>query len=405
MTETIAIIGGGIAGLTAGYLLSEKYQVFLFEKSHRIGGNAYSYLTSDGHDLELAAAAFGKKGYPTFIRLLKRLGIKTRPLLNRYLSFHNLDTNKGIYLTPGPRALLAQRFRIISPSQILSLLRLLRGIRKGRIKLAQGELEGLTMDEALEQIPQFRDDARLIFICALCLLSSMSATEIRKAPASFFFNKVQTHQDALSPRVAICWRVIKGRTRLYVDALAESFKSNITLNCDIETVQRGDDGVVVVFKDGGKQTFDKVIFACNADQAYKLLEKPTADEDELLSPWRYKEERLCLHRDHSSFPKWHLQQAFTFLYTERDGVLETSVNGVTRHLEGVSKKCDLIGSQHPNFPIKKDLIEFETILRTPIFDTAACPTIGRLPSLQGVMHSFYCGSYFRHGLQIGRAHV
>lgn len=64
-SKNIAIIGGGVAGLTAGYLLHDNHRVTLFEKTHRIGGNAYTYTTADGQDLDIAVAAFGMAGTTT----------------------------------------------------------------------------------------------------------------------------------------------------------------------------------------------------------------------------------------------------------------------------------------------------------------------------------------------------
>ncbi|MBJ7347997.1 MAG: hypothetical protein JHC87_05435, partial [Thermoleophilaceae bacterium] len=72
--------------------------------------------------------------------------------------------------------------------------------------------------------------------------------------------------------------------------------------------------------------------------------------------------------------------------------------GSLRFLPGVPDTCDLIGSQHPNFPIREDLIEFDTVFRTPIFDFKSCATQARLHELNGEQHSYFCGTYFGHGL-------
>ncbi|HEX6230014.1 MAG TPA: hypothetical protein VFZ41_11200, partial [Solirubrobacterales bacterium] len=154
----------------------------------------------------------------------------------------------------------------------------------------------------------------------------------------------------------------------------------------------------VAFSDGGEATFDKVIFACNADQVLDLLEEPTPLERELLSAWRYKEGRLVVHRDYTAFPRRELMQAYTFLYRRRSGSFSTSVNGALWRESAVPDTCDLISSQHPNFPIREDRIELDTVLRTPIFDFRSCATIARLPELNGVKNTYYCGSYFGYGL-------
>ncbi|HDY83064.1 MAG: hypothetical protein DRI34_09855 [Deltaproteobacteria bacterium] len=398
MKGKIAVIGGGVAGLTAAHLLCRQYQVQLFEKTDRIGGNAYTYRTRDGEEVDIAVAAFGKAGYPTFYKLLKHLGIKTRLCLSSYMSFHDLDRGTGIYLTPGLRGLAAQRFRLLKPSLLRQIRRLFRGVKKSYRLLDQGAFTDQTLAQALERIPELSDEARIIFICSLCLLSSMSASEVLDSPAEFFFHKLKVHHDVISPKAVYSVRAVANKTRSYIDALAAPFRDNIVLSADIRTVERSPQQVSLLFADGSRASFDKVIFACHADQALALLARPNAEEQRLLGPWRYKDGRMLLHADHSSFPRRALMQAYTFLYTDRQGRFDTSVNGALWHEPGVSRRCRLISSQHPNFEVAPELVEFETVLRTPIFDFASVPTIEQLPTLNGNLNSYYCGSYFGHGL-------
>ncbi len=395
---SIAIIGAGVAGLTAGYLLSRKHNVTLFEKSGRLGGNAYTHTTSDGENVDIAVAAFGKVGYPLFYKLLDELGIKTKLCLTSYMSFENLQTGEGMYMTPTLKGLWSQKFKIISPRSIATVLKLFSGIGHGLQLFNENSLDNMTLREALARIPSIKAESRVIFLCALCLLSSMSAEEVLDAPADFFFHKLKIHNDVVSPKAVYSVRATSDRTKSYVDALAAPYKGNIELNSDIETVLRNKSGVELVFKDGSKRAFDKVIFACNADQAIDLLEQPTEQEDELLGAWSYKDGRMVVHSDHSAFPKRELMQAYTFMYTENEGVFNTSVSGALWLEPGVSKDCTLISSQHPNFDIDENLIELETVLRTPIFDFKSCATIEQLPHLNGKAHSYYCGSHFGHGL-------
>jgi predicted NAD/FAD-binding protein len=91
-------------------------------------------------------------------------------------------------------------------------------------------------------------------------------------------------------------------------------------------------------------------------------------------------------------------EGYTFLYQVKGRYIETSVSGSLRALPGVSKKSDLISTQHPNFPIAKDRRVFEKVFRTPIFDFRSCATIPELPSLNGVRNTYYCGSHFGFGL-------
>src|ERR1019366_9159308 len=97
--------------------------------------------------------------------------------------------------------------------------------------------------------------------------------------------------------------------------------------------------------------------------------------------WRYKDGRVVVHRDHGAFPPRALIEAYTFLYTLRGGKMETSVSGSLWHEPQAPADCDYISTQHPNFPIRKDLIELDATLRTPLFDFGSVATIPRLPKL------------------------
>lgn len=399
MPKRIAIIGGGIAGLTAARALHGRHEITLFEKSSRLGGNAFTIATRDGHVVDIAVAAFGRAGYPQFYRMLSELGVRTRSAAGSFVSLHNLDTKKGLYITPGPFGLAAQRFALLDPRNLRSFVRLRSGLERAQIMLARGTLEGLSLGAAMDRIPELAPGpARRLLLCSLCLLSSMSGDEVTGAPASFFMNKLRVHHDVLSPRSAWSVGCVKGGTRKYVEAMSAPFLDRVVLNARIAAVQRREGDVALVMEGGTRRVFDEVIFACNADQALALLEVPTDRERALLGAWRYKDGRVVVHRDMSSFPRRELMQAYTFLYTERDGRFSTSVNGSLWFEPGVSRDCPWISSQHPNFPIRPEAIEFDTVLRTPIFDFAGYRTIRDLPSLNGVRHTWYCGSHFGHGL-------
>ncbi len=404
--NTIAIIGGGIAGLTAAYLLHEKYDITLFEKSNRLGGNAYTLTTPDKENVDIAAAVFGRWSYKNLFRLFKKLNIETissfrmHPLELSGLGacFYNLNTKKGIYLTPGMKGLLAQNFEILRPGHMKNILQLARCLRRAQALLRNGALAGLTVEDALKKVPQFGGDARLMLISCLCLISSMHCDDVLDAPAEFFFERLNTHDDLVPPKALFSVHFAKDSTNSYVKALSASYRDKISLNAQIKSIMRGDDGVRVCTEDGRERLFGKVVFACNADQALKLLDQPTADEKRLLGAWKYTEGTIIVHRDHSHFPRRELMEGYTFLYEEKGRYIETSVSGSLWSLPNVSKKCDLISTQHPNFPIEKGRVVFEKVFRTPLFDFSSCATIRELPSLNGRMNTYYCGSHFGFGL-------
>lgn len=399
MNTRIAIIGGGIAGLTASYFLNKKYDITLFEKANRIGGNAYTHLTKDGYEVDIAVAAFGMAGYKNFYKLLNKFNIKTSMCPASYMSIYNLETKKGLYFTPlSLKGLLAQKFALLKPSHLKYFANIRKALNKAKKMLAENKLDGITLKEAINQIPELRGESLLLFMCALCLLSSMYYEEVMNSPAKFFIEKLTVHNDVMSPKSTYSVRCVTNKTKVYVEALANNFKDKIVLNSKINKVIRDDKNVAIQMEDGNKIMFDKIVFACPADTAFKLLENPTEQEKKLLSVWKYKDGTIVVHKDQSSFPPRNLIQAYTFLYTQKNDEVHTSVNGALWHEPGVPKDCNYISSQHPNFPIKEELIDFKTFFRTPIFDVNSYPTIKQLPSLNGINNTYYCGSHFGYGL-------
>ena len=128
----VAVIGAGVAGLTAAYRLSLEHQVTVFEKTARIGGNAYSVTTRDGINVDIAAAVFGKAGYPSFYELLAELGVETDPCVNSYMSFHDLDRGDGLYLTGTLSGILAQRAALLRPDRLWKIARLFVGLGRAQ---------------------------------------------------------------------------------------------------------------------------------------------------------------------------------------------------------------------------------------------------------------------------------
>jgi predicted NAD/FAD-binding protein len=128
------------------------------------------------------------------------------------------------------------------------------------------------------------------------------------------------------------------------------------------------------------------------------VENPTEAETKLLGTWRYKDGLVVVHQDYSSFPKKSLLRLYGYLYTQNEGEYQTSINATYGQQNGVSRNCQHLGTQHPNFPIDEKLVEFKKIFRTPIYDAASFATISRLPSLNGKMNTYYCGSHFGFGL-------
>lgn len=397
MKKKVAVIGGGIAGLTAGHLLNEKCDVTLFEKQDRLGGNMYTLKTHDGHAFDISVFFFNKHTYKNFFKLLDRIGLKvnTWPLAGANMTFQNLDTKETVYVNMDPAELpTLKRLNMKAPSM---LARVFMSIIRAKRLRAAGAFEGKTMEEALELLPLLRGDARKLLLFPLCLMASMHFHELMKAPAGHFMGKLDTHFGGV--RRATGWRLINLRTDDYIEALSRPLGDRIVLNSKIKSVARTGGQVFLKMEDGSESVFDAVVFACYADQALKLLGEPTEDERRILGAWKYNDGLVVVHKDHSLFPEPELLSMYEYLYTDRgEDKIETSINASYGYEKGVAVDCGYLGTQYPNFPIKEELIEFQKVFRTPIYTKESMPVMKELPRLNGVMNSYYCGSHFGYGL-------
>ncbi len=230
--QRIAIIGGGIAGLTAGYLLHDQYDVTLYEQNHRLGGNAYTHNLFDGTQADVGVMSFEKKAYKNFFKLLDRLGIDSVSGAGRMGgNFFNLQNRQGAYISPHLRGLIAQRFACCKPSRLASNLFLPLGMHEAKKLWRSGALDELTVEQALTQLPRIYGDGKLAFISTLCMMSSMHCDELLDAPAEFFFGKLNQYGSLFPPQILLRIRFMENGTRSYIDKLASYLPGGIQLEC------------------------------------------------------------------------------------------------------------------------------------------------------------------------------
>lgn len=393
--ERIAVVGGGIAGLTAAYLLNGQYDITLFEKENRVGGNAYTHQTKNGELMDIAVGAVAKApGAHSFLKLCKLVNAETvSQVRNGYISLHDLDTSSGLYVTPlSLSGLLAQKFRLYGS---LTMPRTLIAVRRLSKMLDQGELRALSMAEALNLIPGLKRLERFFIVGFLCTVTCLCYPDIMNGPAEYFVGKIKSF-DLLNPLALMLGNYFPRKfTRSYVNALAAPFADKIVFNAEIQKILRNDKKVTVRMQNGAELLFDRIVFACNADQALALIENPTEDERKLLGAWKYKDVLMVVHRDDTYAPARPLCQPWTAIQSPRNGLPHFSISYCCWSLNpATSDKSEYFSTQHPNFPIKAELIDFQKTFRVPLVDFDSYPTIEQLPRLNGCMRSYFCGSHF-----------
>lgn len=399
MKKRIAIIGGGIGGLTAAYLLNPHHDITLFEKEARLGGNAYTHLTKTGETLDIAVGSVLNRVARSFLKLCDELNVPmVRQPKASLLSLYDLETQKGVYPTfLSLQGLIAQRFSLFKSAPLLMRI---PWVNHRAVKLMdQGKLKGLSVEEMFHLLPPLSNLERFIVMAPFCLLSSMYYKEVLQGPAEFFVGKMKAHGN-FNPFTTMMGNYFpRNYTESYVRALASHFQDKVIRGTEIRKVVRNSHGVQIIKAGGERMPFDKVVFACHADQALALLETPTPDEKRVLGAWRYKEVPMAVHRDDRHAPKRALCQPWTCIQSPKNGSPHFSISYCTWLLNpALSNKSRYFSTQHANFPINESLMDCEKTFRVPLYDFQSFEAIPHLPSLNGKLNAYYCGSYFGNGL-------
>ncbi|WP_205876258.1 NAD(P)/FAD-dependent oxidoreductase [Mycobacterium camsae] len=299
--RSIAVIGSGVAGLTAAYLLSARDRVTLYEADTRLGGHAHTHLVDDGDGQETAVdTAFlvhNDRTYPTLCRLFAQLGIATQES-DMSMSVRADDLEYAGAL--GVKGLFACR-QSLRPRYLLMLAEILRFHRAATRLLREEDDDLETLDVFLRR-HAFSSYFIEYFITPLvAAVWSCAGDDALRYPARYLFVFLD-HHGMLSVFGSPTWRTVTGGSATYVQAIAARLDEVLT-GTPVRSLRRAPDGVEVRAGDGPPRTFDAAVVAVHPDQALLLLDEPTRWERAVLGAIPYSTNRAQLHTDESVLPR------------------------------------------------------------------------------------------------------
>ena len=393
----IAIIGAGVAGLGAAWSLCRDHEVVVYERERRLGGHACTVdvQTPRGpQPVDMGFIVYNERNYPNLVALFDHLGVPTE---ESDMSFAvSLDDGAFEYGSSFA-SYFAQRTNLARPSFLRMTHDILRFNRLAPRLLARAEDLDFTLGDFIAEGRfgrAFRD--RYLVPMAACIWSS-PLNQTLDYPAQPFVRFFHNH-GLLSVGSQLRWRTVSGGSRSYVDRLAAPVRKCATLAPEAQAVRRADDGVWI--KDGGGHwgRFDKVVLACHADQALRLLLDPDDREGTLLGSFAYSSNTVWLHGDPGLMPRRRdVWSSWNYVADSRPIDGKASVTYWMNRLQNFPEDVPLFVSVNPMRTPDIGQAHVRQVFEHPMFDPAAIRAQRHLHEIQGVRDTFFCGSYCGYG--------
>ena len=406
--RSIAVIGSGISGLSAAWLLHPGHDVQVFEAAPRIGGHSNT-LTVAGHAVDTGFIVYNEPAYPNLTALFAHLGV---PTCATDMGFAvSLDGGRLEYAGGDLGGLFAQRRNLASPRfwrMLADLVRFYRRAPRDLPGLTSGALAGLTLGEYLDRLGAgagFRDDH--LYPMAAAIWSTPVAL-VPDQPAAAFIRFCQNH-GLLTLGTRPVWRTVEGGSRAYVERLAAPLQGRIHTATPVRAVRRTAQGAEVV-TDGGATRFDDVVIATHADTALALLADADAEERRVLGAFGYRPNLAVLHSDPALMPRRRrVWSAWNYATNGGGDALSLSVTYWMNALQGwLPDDLPLFVTLNPLIEPDPAKVHARIAYDHPVFDMATDRAQTEIWDLQGRRRTWFCGAhcgagFHEDGLQAGLA--
>lgn len=394
----IAVIGTGIAGMSAAWMLNGHHDITVFENGDHVGGHSNTVNSGSAHgsiDVDTGFIVYNDVNYPNLVALFDHLGVPTKA---SQMSFGaSVDGGAFEYAGTGLNGLLGQRRNFLNRRFWAMLADIVRFYRSAPAMAARAEYLDVTLGDFLraEKYSQaFVSDHILPMGAAIW---STTARDMLDFPLASFVHFFESH-GLLSFVNRPQWRTVDGGSKAYVERLTASFTDRIR-HTGVRCVFRKPDGVDLLLENGERVAFDEVVIAAHADDALALLDAPSEQERALLGSFRYTDNETVLHSDERLMPKRRrVWSSWNYIGDSDDaGDRNLTVSYWMNELQGLDKQHPLFVTLNPHIAPRADTVIRSFSYRHPLFDRLAMTAQRSLWNLQGCERVWFCGSYFGYG--------
>jgi len=399
----VAIIGGGISGLSCAWLLSRSCDVRLYEVENRLGGHSDT-VDWQGAGVDNGFIVYNERTYPNLTALLEHMRVRTQP---SDMSFAlSLDQGRFEYSGGNLRGLIAQPGNLLRPSYWSMLRDTLRFFQQARVD-ADREISG-SLEDYLNAGGYGRAFRELYLYPMAAAIWSTPAMEVGAQPAEAFlrFNRNHGLLDLTNRPV---WRTVSGGSRSYVEAMGQALGPQVRLGRRVHAVRRNDHGVTVTCETGEQHDFDHVVLATHADDSQRMIDGPTDLDRELLGAFAYADNEAVMHTDVRAMPRRRAAwSSWNYLARSTAGQKRPAITYWMNRLQNLEGYQPVFVTLNPIDEIDPGKVIRRRTYRHPMFTEATLAAQKRLWSLQGQGHLWFCGAWFgagfhEDGLQSGLA--
>ncbi|MET8452346.1 FAD-dependent oxidoreductase [Streptomyces sp. NPDC005209] len=391
---TIAVVGGGVAGLSAAYALRAHAEITLFEREDRFGGHANTVEVPDAGrilGIDTAFVVFNRPAYPNLGGFFDELGVESKELAS---GFNFFDLDGGFQYGSEELDLPEKEVDARYPEYFQRIWREARRFHEEGRRDFFRKRTNMPMGEYLDRGGYSQEFRYGYFILLCSAVWSVPAELIWEMPATTVIAFFMAHDEGGLGGRRVDWRTVAGGSISYVRKAVAAIDAKARLSEPVTGIRQEGDGVVVRTA-SGQERFDHAVVATHADVTRGLLENPTAAQSELLAPLRYNASTVILHTDASVMPadrsRW---EAWNYGKVTVDGRIRTYVAYYMNKLHGFESETDYFVTLDYPLPVAEESVIRTFAYEHPVVDMAmrtAQQTIYRVNEGARVK---LCGSYF-----------
>ncbi len=391
----IAVVGSGIAGLASAWLLSRQHEVTLFEAAGYFGGHTHTHeVEQQGrrYRIDSGFIVHNPSHYPLLTRMFEQLGVHSQPTTMSF-SLHN-EASGLEYNATTLDTLFCQRRNLLSP-RFIGMVRDLARFYREAPALLHATGPGPTLGDYLAAHgygAAFREEHLVPMASALW---SSPASRILGFPARYLVQFMANHQ-MLQVSGRPQWRVVKGGSSTYVEALRARWPVRERLACPVRSVRRHAGGVEV-HSAAGAEHFDHLVLACHSDQALALLADADEREHAILGAMPYQTNDTVLHTDARVLPVRRKAWAAWNAWLPRDPDAACTVSYCMNLLQGIASPEPFVVTLNRSDAIDPEKVLARMQYHHPVYSHASVAAQSRKAEIQGRRHTWFAGAYWGWG--------